>query len=137
MERKLILDFIGQNFENLSFIKFKQMTVFVYGKIYDDNSIGSKLLDGKQLFAYDVKLPRIYLKKFPLEKINDGILALADDINKMVVFSKKDFNFELEEVYSGKNIQDLKFNYLYLYPIIKDNLKIGSIIINYYLYWFH
>ena len=66
MERKVIFDFIGQNFESLSNIKFKQMTVFVYGKDYQSDSLGSKLLDGKQLFAYDVKLPRIYLKKFPL-----------------------------------------------------------------------
>lgn len=129
MERKLLLDFIGQNFENLSKIKFKQITVFVYGKLYDDKSLGSKLLDGNRLFAYDVKLPRIYLKKFPLEKINDGILALADDINEMTIFSKSDFNFELEEVYSRKNIQDLNFNYMYLYPVKKDNLKIGTIVI--------
>lgn len=129
MERKLILDFIGQNYNILSDIKFKQMTVFVYGKIYQNDSLGNKLLDGNKLFAYDVKLPRIYLKKFPLDKMNDGMLALAGDINQMTVFSKSDFNFELEEVYSGKDIRDLKFNYLYLYPVIKDDLKIGAILI--------
>ena len=129
MERKLILDFIGQNFESLSKIKFKQITVFVYGKLYSEDSLGNKLLDGNKLFAYDVKLPRVFLKKFPLEKMADGVLALADDLNKLTVFSKKDFNFELEEVYSGKNIQDLNFNYLYLYPVIRDDLKIGTIII--------
>lgn len=129
MERKVILDFIGQNFDSLSKIKFKQMTVFVYGKDYQSDSLGGKLLDGKQLFVYDVKLPRIYLKKFPLEKIFDGLLAFCGDLDKLNIFSKSDFNFELEEVYSGKNIQDLKFNYLYLYPVIKDDLTIGSIII--------
>ena len=129
MERKVILDFIGQNFESLSNIKFKQMTVFVYGKDYQSDSLGSKLLDGKQLFAYDVKLPRIYLKKFPLEKMFDGLLAFCGDLDKLNIFSKNDFNFELEEVYSNKNIQDLNFNYLYLYPVIKDDLTIGSIII--------
>ena len=80
MERKLILDFIGQNYNSLSDIKFKQITVFVYGKIYQNDSLGNKLLDGNKLFAYDVKLPRIYLKKFPLDKMNDGMLALAGDI---------------------------------------------------------
>ena len=105
MERKVILDFIGQNFDSLSKIKFKQMTVFVYGKDYQSDSLGGKLLDGKQLFAYDVKLPRIYLKKFPLEKIFDGLLAFCGDLDKLNIFSKSDFNFELEEVYSGKNIQ--------------------------------
>lgn len=129
MERKLILDFIGQNYQSLSDIKFKQMTVFVYGKIYQNDSLGNKLLDGNKLFAYDVKLPRIYLKKFSLDKMNDGMLALAGDINQMTVFSKSDFNFELEEVYSGKDIRDLNFNYLYLYPVIKDDLKIGAILI--------
>lgn len=129
MERKLILDFIGQNYQSLSDIKFKQMTVFVYGKIYQNDSLGNKLLDGNKLFAYDVKLPRIYLKKFSLDKMNDGMLALAGDINQMTVFSKSDFNFELEEVYSGKDIRELNFNYLYLYPVIKDDLKIGAILI--------
>jgi len=129
MERKLILDFIGQNYNSLSDIKFKQMTVFMYGKIYQNDSLGNKLLDGNKLFAYDVKLPRIYLKKFQLDKINDGVLALAGDINQMTVFNKSDFNFELEEVYSGKDIRELNFNYLYLYPVIKDDLKIGAILI--------
>lgn len=129
MERKLILDFIGQNYNSLSDIKFKQITVFVYGKIYQNDSLGNKLLDGNKLFAYDVKLPRIYLKKFPLDKMNDGMLALAGDINQMTVFNKSDFNFELEEVYSGKDIRDLNFDYLYLYPVIKDDLKIGAILI--------
>lgn len=129
MERKIILDFIGQNFQSLSNINFKQMTVFVYGKAYQTDSLGGKLLDGQQLFAYDVKLPRIYLKKFPLEKMFDGLLAFCGDLDKLNIFSKSDFNFELEEIYSGKNIQDLNFNYLYLQPIIKDGLTIGSIII--------
>lgn len=129
MERKLILDFIGQNYQNLSNIKFKQMTVFVYGKIYEDNSLGGKLLDGNKLFAYDVKLPRVYLKKFPLDKMFDGMLAFAADLNGLSILSKNDFNFDLEEVYSGKDIRDLNFNYLYLYPVEKDGLKIGTIII--------
>ena len=63
MERKIILDFIGQNFGKLSKIKIKQMTVFVYGKIYENDSLGNKLLDGNTLFAYDVKLPSFHLKK--------------------------------------------------------------------------
>lgn len=129
MERKLILDFIGQNFKDLASTKFKQITVYVYGKLYDTNSLGNKLLDGNMLFAYDVKLPRIFLKKYPLEKMYDGILGVAEDINQMTIFSKDDFSFELEDVYSGKNIQDLDFNYLYLIPVVKDNLKIGCIII--------
>lgn len=129
MERKLILDFIGQNFKDLASTKFKQITVYVYGKLYDTNSLGNKLLDGNMLFAYDVKLPRIFLKKFPLEKMYEGILGVADDIKQMTIFSKDDFNFELEDVYSCKNIQDLDFNYLYLIPVVKDNLKIGCIII--------
>ena len=129
MERKLILDFIGQNFKDLASTKFKQITVYVQGKLYDTNSLGNKLLDGNMLFAYDVKLPRIFLKKYPLEKMYDGILGVAEDINQMTIFSKDDFSFELEDVYSGKNIQDLDFNYLYLIPVIKDNLKIGCIII--------
>ena len=66
MERKIILDFIGQNFNNLSSIGLKQLTVFVYGKNYSDETIGSKLLNGDQLFAYDVKLPRIFCKKFSI-----------------------------------------------------------------------
>ena len=129
MERKLILDFIGQNFESLSKIKFKQITVFVYGKLYSEDSLGNKLLDGNKLFAYDVKLPRVFLKKFPLEKMADGVLALADDLNKLTVFSKKDFNFELEEVYSGKNIQDLNFNYLYfpVYNFLHKSMSILNI----------
>ena len=129
MERKIILDFIGQNFNNLSSIGLKQLTVFVYGKNYSDETIGSKLLNGDQLFAYDVKLPRIFCKKFPLEKMMTGMLELASDLNKLTVFKKSDFNFALEEVYSGKNIQDLNFDYLYLYPVIKDDLRIGAILI--------
>ena len=129
MERKLILDFIGQNFKALSNIKFTQLTVFIYGKNYKEDSLGGKLLDGNKLFAYDVKLPRIYLKKFPLEKMDDGILALASDINQLTIFKKEDFNFQLDEVYSGKDIRDLSFNYLYLYPVIRDDLKIGTIVI--------
>ena len=129
MERKLILDFIGQNYQSLSAIKFKQMTVFVYGKNYQTDSLGGKLLDGNKLFAYDVKLPRIYLKKFTLDKMDDGVLALAADLNKMTVFCKTDFNFELKEVYSSKDIRELNFNYLYLYPVIKDDLTIGTILI--------
>ena len=95
MERKLILDFIGQNFKDLASTKFKQITVYVYGKLYDTNSLGNKLLDGNMLFAYDVKLPRIFLKKFPLEKMYEGILGVADDIKQMTIFSKDDFNFEV------------------------------------------
>lgn len=129
MERKIILDFIGQNFNNLSSIGLKQLTVFVYGKNYSDETLGSKLLNGDQLFAYDVKLPRIFCKKFPLEKMMTGMLELASDLNKLTVFKKSDFNFALEEVYSGKNIQDLNFDYLYLYPVIKDDLRIGAILI--------
>ncbi len=129
MERKIILDFIGQNYQNLTNIKFKQMTIFVYGKKYRNDSIGANLLDGNQLFAYDVKLPRIYLKKFPLEKMFTGLLAATLETDFPTVFQKNDFNFELEEIYSGKNIQTLQFNYLYVYPIIKDSLRIGTIII--------
>lgn len=129
MERKIILDFIGQNFSNLSSIGLKQLTVFVYGKNYSDEILGSKLLNGDQLFAYDVKLPRIFCKKFPLEKMMSGMLELASDLNKLTIFKKSDFNFSLEEVYSGKNIQDLNFDYLYLYPVIKDDLRIGAILI--------
>ena len=129
MERKIILDFIGQNFSNLSSIGLKQLTVFVYGKNYSDETLGSKLLNGDQLFAYDVKLPRIFCKKFPLEKMMSGMLELASDLNKLTIFKKSDFNFSLEEVYSGKNIQDLNFDYLYLYPVIKDDLRIGAILI--------
>ena len=129
MERKIILDFIGQNFSNLSSIGLKQLTVFVYGKNYSDETLGSKLLNGEQLFAYDVKLPRIFCKKFPLENMMSGMLELASDLNKLTIFKKSDFNFPLEEVYSGKNIQDLNFDYLYLYPVIKDDLRIGAILI--------
>ena len=111
MERKLILDFIGQNFEKLSSIKFKQMTVFVYGKLYDNNSLGNILLDGNKLFAYDVKLPRIYLKKFPLEKMNDGLLAFANDLDNLTIIPKNDFNFELGYELALHRLMD---QYLYI-----------------------
>ena len=65
MERKVILDFIAQNFTCFSNIKLRQLTVFLYGKDYEKKNDLSALLPSQMLYAYDVKLPRIFCKKFP------------------------------------------------------------------------
>lgn len=129
MERKVILDFIAQNFTCFSNIKLKQLTVFIYGKDYGEKNNLANLLPSQMLYAYDVKLPRIFCKKFPLEQMFKGLLDFGNNLDELTVFNKSDFSFDLEEVYSGKNIKDLNFNYLYLYPIIKDNLRQGLIVI--------
>ena len=87
------------------------------------------MLPGQMLYAYDVKLPRIFCKKLSLDLMFKGLLDFSNSLNELTVFSKQDFNFDLEEIYSGKNILDLDFNYLYLYPIIKNNLRQGLIVI--------
>ena len=38
MERKVILDFIAQNFNDFANIRFKEMTVFLYGKDYKEEN---------------------------------------------------------------------------------------------------
>ena len=129
MERKVILDFIAQNFNDFTNIKFKEMTVFLYGKDYKEENELSIMLPSQLLYAYDVKLPRIFCKKFPLESMFKGLLDFSNSLDGLTVFSKQDFNFDLEEIYSGKNILDLDFNYLYLYPIVKNNLRQGLIVI--------
>ena len=73
MERNIILDFIAQNFTFFSNINLQEMTICIYGKNYE-NPFYKNIFNGEEIYLYDVKLPRIYSKKIPLEKINDGLL---------------------------------------------------------------
>lgn len=131
MERRIILDFIAQNYLMLKSVNFEKINIYLYGKNYQKDTLASNLLDGENLFIYDVKLPRVYCKIMPLEKMNDGLLEFVSTLNNAEVFKKSDFDFDIdiEDIYSGKNLASLDFEYLYLCPIIKDNLKQGVIII--------
>lgn len=129
MERKIILNFVSSNYKILKAIDFHHLNIYLYGKSYAKNSISSYLLNGEQIFAYDVTLPRTFCKKFSFDKMSCGILDFASQIDNNVCFSKSDFSFELEDVYSGKDISEFDFNYLYLVPIIKENIKVGLIVI--------
>ncbi len=124
MERKIILDFIAQNFNQLRMIDFKKMTIYQFGKKYQENS---PILNGEILFAYEVNLPRINIKTFSLDKMNEGILEFARTIDQLMVFSHDDINFDICEVYSGKNLRDIDFKYLYLQPIYIENQLVGVI----------
>lgn len=129
MERRVVLDFIAQNYLMLKSVNFEKINIYLYGKNYQKDTLASNLLDGENLFIYDVKLPRVYCKMMPLEKMNDGLLEFASTLDNIEILKKSDFDFDIEDVYSGKNISSLDFEYLYLCPIIKDNLKQGLIVI--------
>ena len=96
MERKVILDFIAQNFNDFANIRFKEMTVFLYGKDYKEENELSIMLPGQMLYAYDVKLPRIFCKKLSLDLMFKGLLDFSNSLDELTVFSKQDFNFDLE-----------------------------------------
>ena len=128
MERNIILDFIAQNFTFFSNINLQEMTICIYGKNYE-NPFYKNIFNGEEIYLYDVKLPRIYSKKIPLEKINDGLLEFIGTLNKPTCLDHDDFTFDLFEPYNNRNIKNMEFNYLYLFPIVKNEMHVASIII--------
>lgn len=128
MERNIILDFIAQNFTFFSNINLQEMTICIYGKNYE-NPFYKNIFNGEEIYLYDVKLPRIYSKKIPLEKINDGLLEFIGTLNKPTCLDHDDFTFDLFEPYNNRNIKTMEFNYLYLFPIVKNEMHVASIII--------
>ncbi len=127
MERRIILDFISQNFNQLKQIDFKQIFIYQFGKNYDLNSLEGNILNGENLFAYEINLPRINSKILPFEKIDSELFEFALTIKEITILSCKGLNFDLFEVYNDKNIKEIKFNYLYLQPIYVDKKLVGVI----------
>ncbi len=130
METRLaILNFLADNKTELDSINYTNMTICLYGK---ENILHplNKYAPFDSLFIYQVLLPRIYEKKYDLSYMNNGVLAVANTLDSMKIYNKTDFLFQnYTEPYQNKIIDDLTFNYLYIVPLVQNNLHIGCILI--------
>lgn len=124
MERRVILDFIVQNYEQLKKIDFTKIFIYLFGKKYQRET---PILNGEVLFAYEVNLPRINFKTLSLDKMYEGILEFADTLEHLMIFSHNDITFDINEVYNEKNLKNIDFKFLYLQPIFIDKQLVGVI----------
>lgn len=125
MERNVILNFISQNYNALINSKIKRMTICLFGIDYSSSKYNN-LINGQSLFIFDIKLPRIDKKISQLEDMNTGLLEFSQNIDAMTKLNKDDFVAECDP-YSNKLMTDLDFNYVFLFPIIKNDLHQGVI----------
>ena len=128
MERELILNFISQNYQNLIKNNCKRLTLYLFG--LNDNSIYQKFNDDKnKVICFDLKLPRIDKKLYPLEYMKqNNLLDFVTNLNDGEIYNKDSILDEIDP-YSGKKLNDFDFNYLSIYPIKNADLVIGGLFI--------
>lgn len=127
MKRKTILNFIAQNFDELSKLNLKKMSIFLFGIDYSSSKY-KDILFGEKCFVFDVKLPRIDEKIFDLNIMNNPLLEMSLGAEGINTISKEEFNDEIDPI-NNKLIKDYDFNFMHLIPIIKDNEHEGLIIL--------
>ena len=127
MERKILLNFVANNYDTLTTLNTKRISIYLFG-MNCDNSKYSIFYQKDKVYCYDLKLPRIDKKIFDLSYMEEGLLGFSISLKKEELLKKDQLIQEIDP-FSNKNLGEFNFDYLLINPIIVDNINQGVIFI--------
>lgn len=128
MYRNVILEFLSTYREKLNNYRYKQMTISLMGR-FGISDISSLILRPDEILTYHVKEPRIYEKNYSFETFSETICDMAVYSKEKVYLTKDNFTSSINDPFYLKDIRNQDFESIVLYPIIKNDEVIGTVII--------
>ncbi len=126
MYRNVILDFLSTYRPQLNKYSFKQATISLMGRL-NLKEISSLMLRADEVITYHVNEPRIYEKNYSFEVFSHTICDMAVFTKKEIYLNKNDISGVIDPFYL-KDIQNIDFVSLKMYPIIVKDEVVGTII---------
>lgn len=128
MYRNVILEFLALYKEQLNKFEYKQLTISLMGR-FEISDISSLVLRPDQVLTYHVKEPRIYEKEISFEKFSETIMDMTVYSKEKVHLLKENISSCINDPFYLKDIRNQNFYSISLFPIIKKDEVVGSIIV--------
>lgn len=126
MHRNVILDFLSIYRQQLNKYSFKQATISLMGRL-NLKDVSSLLLRNDEVITYHISEPRIYEKTYSFEVFQDTICDMVV-YTKSEVFLKKSELSSVKDPFYLKDIQNIDFVSLKIFPIYLKEDIVGTII---------
>lgn len=126
MHRSVILDFLSIYRQQLNKYSFKQATISLMGRL-NLKEVSSLLLRGDEVVTYHVNEPRIYEKTYSFEVFANTICDMVMFTKSEVYLTKNELSSVIDPFYL-KDIQNIDFVSLKIFPIYKKEEIVGTVI---------
>ena len=126
MHRNVILDFLSIYRQQLNTYSFKQASISLMGRL-NLKEISSLMLRADEVITYHVNEPRIYEKTYSFEVFAQTICDMAVFTKSEIYLNKNDISSVTDPFYL-KDIRNIDFVSLKIYPIIIKDEVVGTII---------
>ena len=127
MYRNVILEFLSLYREQLNSYRYKQMTISLLGR-FEISDISSLVLRPDEVLTYHIKEPRIYEKSYSFETFSKTIGDMIVYSKEKVFLSKNDITSSIEDPFYLKDIRNIPFQSIVMFPILKKEEVVGTII---------
>ena len=126
MHRPVILDFLSTYRLQLNMHKFKFATISLMGR-FNLKEVSNLVLRADEIQTYHVNEPRIYEKSYSFELFSKTICDMCVYTKDVICLKKEDVSNILDPFYL-KDISKLDFVSLCMFPIIKNEEVVGTVI---------
>lgn len=127
MYRNVILEFLSLYREQLNSYRYKQMTISLLGR-FEISDISSLVLRPDEVLTYHIKEPRIYEKSYSFETFSKTIGDMIVYSKEKVFLSKNDITSSIDDPFYLKDIRNIPFQSIVMFPILKKEEVVGTII---------
>lgn len=126
MHRPVILDFLSTYRLQLNMHKFKFATISLMGR-FNLKEVSNLVLRADEIQTYHVNEPRIYEKSYSFELFSKTICDMCVYTKDVICLKKENVSNILDPFYL-KDISKLDFVSLCMFPIIKNEEVVGTVI---------
>lgn len=128
MKQELMLNFICQNFFELSSIIPDEIIICEEGRMYN-TPLYKKIDNGEYLYVHSIKIPRVYSKRIELDYVTSETYSFIKTLANVTILTPSDFDEMFIEPYQKRKLNDIKSNYIYLVNVNNEKEKLSGFII--------